>query len=1094
MITQENIKDLLLCLGFEKSENSANDVMTCHFANINADISVDFTNQQIIYPAGVEADRDTTKNFSKNENFVVLECVIGLFAQGYKPEHIVLEPSTPGGREDSFFYGDILIRDNNQRPYMLIECKTTEGKDDDEFNKAWRATLRNGSQLFNYYNTYRQAEYLALYTSDFVEGEPRCSYRLITMKDNHKYLETNPSLMSFSKVAQDNGTRDDFFNVWSETYSKDFSTNGAFEVSDTPAFGVGKKRLSIYNIDEVREEDINRKSKQFDQILRQYNVSSHENAFDKLVNLILVKVVDEVSNPNDLQFLWKGAAYDDFYSFQDRLQQLYKKGMQKYLGEEVTYIDNTTIESAFQLQKNDPDAIKDTILDYFRQLKFYSNSDFGFLDVHNKQLFFQNAIILKEVVEMLQDIKLKTDADNPFLGTLFEGFLDDGVKQSEGQFFTPTPITRFIVSSLPLENIIQNTSEIPYAIDYACGAGHFLNEYASQIKPFVMKYKGKEFLTDFYNHIFGIEKEYRLSKVSKVSSFMYGQDGIQIIYGDALLSHKDIDNGKFNILVANPPYSVKGFLATLPKDSRKLYELSGEIDENSVDTNDNIEVFFIERAKQLLASGGLAAIILPSTVITDQDNLHVKTREVILKYFDIIAICEFGGSTFGKTTASTVVLFMRKKKENPEISVHYKNRVNAWFNGNHSSDTRYADIHFLHDYIDYIGVEREDYKKLMDGILSDELKQNETFASYVERFSTDAEYRRIANKTIKASYTQAQKENDLAKHIISSIIAMEKEKLYYYMLCESNPSRVLVLKTPTKNTELKNFLGYEWKKSHNSLRVNYLNNNGEDADRLLGINQIKTPLFDPANLNNESKLNFLIRQNYLSQETEIPDELMEYVSSYRLTDLIDFKHETFDKRINTTDRLSYPKIQCKESIITEKLGNVAPYVTKSIKMQSVSVDDYISTDNMLQNCAGIVSYTGTPNISSVTEYLKGDILVSNIRPYLKKIWLADKNGGCSKDVLVFRNKTPKTLNNEYLKVILSTQEFFDYMMVGKTGIKMPRGDKKIIPSFEVPIPSMKIQAKIVEAMNSIDNEYNHNPLTLDKELEAKRAVLSKYLQ
>ena len=112
---------------------------------------------------------------------------------------------------------------------------------------------------------------------------------------------------------------------------------------------------------------------------------------------------------------------------------------------------------------------------------------------------------------------------------------------------------------------------------------------------------------------------------------MYGQDGIQIIYGYALLSHKDIDNGKFNILVANPPYSVKGFLATLPKDSRKLYELSGEIDENSVDINDNIEVFFIERAIQLLASGGLAAIILPSTVITEQDNLHVKTREVILK-------------------------------------------------------------------------------------------------------------------------------------------------------------------------------------------------------------------------------------------------------------------------------------------------------------------------------------------------------------------------------------------------------------------------------------------------------------------------------
>jgi type I restriction enzyme M protein len=79
---------------------------------------------------------------------------------------------------------------------------------------------------------------------------------------------------------------------------------------------------------------------------------------------------------------------------------------------------------------------------------------------------------------MLQDIRLKTDQQNQFLGDMFEGFLDQGIKQSEGQFFTPMPIVKFILSSLPLERIILEHEQPPKVIDYACGAGHFLNEYA----------------------------------------------------------------------------------------------------------------------------------------------------------------------------------------------------------------------------------------------------------------------------------------------------------------------------------------------------------------------------------------------------------------------------------------------------------------------------------------------------------------------------------------------------------------------------------------------------------------------------------------
>ncbi len=406
---------------------------------------------------------------------------------------------------------------------------------------------------------------------------------------------------------------------------------------------------------DVDNNAIQKKYHEFATILRQHNVSGRENAFDKLVNLFLAKIVDETTNPNELMFYWKGAAYDDYFNFQDRLQKMYKDGMQKFLGETVTYIDNDTIKETFHLFKNDPDAIRDKILSYFRELKFFTNNDFAFLDVHNEQLFFQNAIILKKIVQMLQDIKLKTASQNQFLGDLFEGFLDQGVKQSEGQFFTPMPIVKFLISALPLENLIKNSVEIPKAIDYACGAGHFLNEYAHQIKPFVEAHKADE-IANYYAEITGIEKEYRLSKVAKVSAFMYGQDEIKIIYSDALAHNQSIKDKSYSVLVANPPYSVKGFLETLSEKERNRFELINAIDTKQIISNNSIETFFIERAKQLLKSGGVAAIILPSSILSN-GNIYIKSREIILKYFDLLAIAEFGSGTFGKTGTNTVTLF-----------------------------------------------------------------------------------------------------------------------------------------------------------------------------------------------------------------------------------------------------------------------------------------------------------------------------------------------------------------------------------------------------------------------------------------------------
>lgn len=107
------------------------------------------------------------------------------------------------------------------------------------------------------------------------------------------------------------------------------------------------------------------------------------------------------------------------------------------------------------------------------------------------------------MVKMLQDVKLVTEKPNQFLGDLFEGFLDDGIKQSEGQFFTPTPIVRFLVSTLPLEEMIKSKGNHTLKmLDYACGAGHFLNEYARRVK----EYLPDDRITEYYGSILGIEK------------------------------------------------------------------------------------------------------------------------------------------------------------------------------------------------------------------------------------------------------------------------------------------------------------------------------------------------------------------------------------------------------------------------------------------------------------------------------------------------------------------------------------------------------------------------------------------------------------
>ena len=151
------------------------------------------------------------------------------------------------------------------------------------------------------------------------------------------------------------------------------------------------------------------------------------------------------------------------------------------------------------------------------------------------------------------------------------------------------------------------------------------------------------------------------------------------------------------MLVANPPFAVEGFLLNLSDKQKENYDLIKSTELNS-NTN-NIQCFFIERAKHLMAGNGVVGVIVPSSILSNSDKTHIATRVIILKYFEIISLVELGSGTFGKTGTNTVVLFLRRKDKKPEPAEHYQNRVDDYFSGNAEQDQgEYQDDYLIQKY------------------------------------------------------------------------------------------------------------------------------------------------------------------------------------------------------------------------------------------------------------------------------------------------------------------------------------------------------------------------------------------------------------
>ncbi|EAI9600897.1 restriction endonuclease, partial [Campylobacter coli] len=789
---------------------------------------------------------------------------------------------------------------------------------------------------------------------------------------------------------------------------------------------------------------------------------------------------------------------------QDRLMWLYKEAMKEFLGEKITFVSNEDIEKDFKQLKIK--TLKEVMQNYIKELKFYSNNDFAFLEVHNKELFLKNALVLKEIVELFANYKLTQNSTNQFLGNLFELFLQKGMKQDEGQFFTPIQICEFIMYSLPLQEMLSKNSKALRVIDYACGAGHFLNTYANELK----RYLTEDELKEHYKNIYGIEKEYRLSKVSKVSSAMYGQNEINILYADALASFElantnnlegekakpQIESNSFDLLIANPPYSVKGFLETLSDKSKNTYKLFN--DDINIETNNSIECFFCERANQILNDNAKAAIILPSSIL-NKDSIYKNTREILFQNFDFIAIVELGNQTFGATGTNTIILFLRKKEtfkqENHLISQDYsliKERIEA----ENLKDSENFYQNYLSAYCDFRKFDKELYSNFLNGNLDSKLAELEAFKDYCNAFRQTSDYKKLKESKI---YKESKDKQDLEdKAFLAYAQAIEKDKLLYFSL--SLNQEVLIIKSPSDIKEQKKFLGYEWS-----------NRKGDEGLKELHEPYL-SPLFERGNPQNETKLNTLICKAFLKTLSDIPKDLQGYASKARLVDMIDFEKVEFNKAISlnpsnsTQSEMSNPFINSKFELVRLKdfvldiqtakrpSGGVGKYENGALSLGGEHIDNksgYIKLDNPKYVPIEFYESFALQDKGIVKQF---DILICKDGALTGKIAMV-RNEFIRKSAMInehiFLLRCDNIAKQKYLFYILHSYSGQQALKSKITGSAQGGINKTNLESILIPNADFEIQKQIVAECEKVEEQYNTIRMSVEEYQNLIKAILQK---
>lgn len=1041
---KENFKNLLKHLKFKEKDH----IFSKTFEKANkAILQVDFKNEKITYPENLKINEKQTCNFSSAENFVVFECVHRLLKKGYHPEHLELEPKWKLGHGQSGGRADILVRNQENKSLLIIECKTW----DKEYDKEKDKMLSTGGQLFSYLQQERSTQYLCLYASTFEKDEIIYENAIVKIKDRKEdkadFEAGNKKIKLYEKAKNNK----ELFTVWKESFNCYFHYNGIFEY-DVNAYEIELKPLKRKDLKKFPEA--NKIFNTFMEILRHNNISDNANAFNRILSLLLCKIVDEKKAENAVLDFQVKEGEDTAEKIQDRLQKLYAEGMKEHLDEEIVYFEDQKIQDIINSYSKVSKIQQ--IENIFRQIKYYTQNEFALKEVHNEDLFLQNAKVLNEIIKMLQNYQFRYTKKQQILGDFFELLLNHGVKQNEGQFFTPVPIVRFMILSLGLDTIAKQKLEhqeknfLPKILDYACGAGHFLTESIDELQHFIekmdsSKLKGKELLEKIRqyknstewakDYIFGIEKDYRLARTSQIACFLNGDGDANIIYGDGLENHDrlHLKKGKqlFDVILSNPPYSIKSFKNYL-QVGEKEFSLFDKLTEKSKE----IENLFLERTTQLLKDGGRAAIILPSSILSNDSPLHFETRKIVLEHFNIKAIASFGSGTFGATGTNTIVLFLEKR--NFDFANDRKVVAKEVFN---NKKENYLDRErFLKMFLDYRNLKLSDYQTLIAKEPNEKIKQENFYKDYQNYF-----------KKLKP------------KDFLNEVLAIEQEKFYFFMLTLKDDFRLVktiekaykfqktIIVQSGEKAKAKAFLGYEFsnRKGNEGIKINR-NEKG----------QAQNKMFDEENYNNPQKANSYILKHFENKPFEKIDEaISEHVKVTKLAEMLDFEKVevsnaiSLNPKINTEITSQYEMVSLENIYEKEQGEKVAAGLKNYLEIGDIDID----TKNY------DISKKQKLTVKGAIKVPENTILISTVRPTRGAITI-------TKSEINVSNAFFKMKLNKYVYYCLNRKNFFEYLGSVASGVSYPTCKEQDILNYKIPLPPLAIQKKIVQECEEIDQE------------------------
>lgn len=883
-----------------------------------------------------------------------------------------------------------------------------------------------------------------------------------------------------------------------------FETKGLFE-KDIDLYTIGKQKYTIKDLTGLTHAEIKPIYNEFATILRGHAITDFEHSFYILVDLFLCKITDEMNNPDDLQFHYKGITRDTPKEYCSRLLKLYQQGKERLFHINVVNKDDADIRQIFEDNNRVTNGLYKGIKEMFDEVKFYNIKKFNFISVENREDFEANFQILIKVTSLIQDINLSDSETNHFFGTLFEGLLSKNVHQTEGQFFTPPPIVNFIIKCLPR----FSTPDKVRLLDYACGAGHFLTE-PCRIYPNIALY--------------GIEKSQSLSQVAKIAAIINGSKDSHIIYKDALslINPRDVryhgfEPESFDCIIANPPYSVKGFLETLTDADRQQFELIRTVEEKSYANNDSIESFFVERAKHFLKKHGVFGIILPSSILSNaQSQLDMRTRELLFANFNLLSIVMMNNRTFGSTGTKTMILFAQKVKKNAEGLV-------GTLIGK-KDITQYLSYEAVYRYCEMQGYNRNEFFDLMqNSVLSDTLCDNAVLVEYRTAFVPQPISKTMQKDWFEKSefyetgmkgrtYNQALKRfvespeyatNEQAEHerqFIAFVREIETDKLTTYVQVADN--NVALLQSPPEKVNGKSnkdaivsFLGYTWSNRKGDEGIRYVTDqqkarkkaDDEDKDSevleaLNSITHIKTPLYSPYTDDDSTKFCYAIRQHIMCscssfsfkvepQAEEAPSlgEVGELFSITPLADMIDFSRAVFDKTIKTR---ATKRIEVKSKYRVVKLGDYA-FVEKGqaiTSAQCVSGNvkvvaggrDFTCMHNVSNRPANVITISASGANAGYVNFWKEPIFASDCSTVLPKEDLPEN----------------ERLLPGYIFAYLQMMQTELFAL--QTGSGQPHVYPDDIKMFPIPLPPTNtVQKQIVEECAKVDEAFETTRMSIE---------------